>query len=208
MARVARYTLAYYALCTAAAVALGVLLVNLIQPGRGRPLAGSAFSSCRSAGLPVRAGSAFLSASISASMHACWCLTVMHADHCLSPPNTMRWVTLDHSKLGGGAAPLQETGTLLVHIRVVACVCGQAKEEDLPLNGSPLQALLGIARQALPDNVVAAAVDMNILGVITFSLFFGVCLASLGEQADALIRLVNVRGMGIIFVRANQTTMV
>lgn len=53
MARVARYTLAYYAVCTAAAVALGVLLVNLIQPGRGHPLAGSALSSCRSAGLPV-----------------------------------------------------------------------------------------------------------------------------------------------------------
>lgn len=45
----------------------------------------------------------------------------------------------------------------------------------------------------MPDNVVAAAVNMNILGIITFSLFFGLCLSQLGDQADALISLINVR---------------
>lgn len=45
----------------------------------------------------------------------------------------------------------------------------------------------------MPDNVVAAAVNMNILGIITFSLFFGLCLSQLGEQADGLISLINVR---------------
>lgn len=62
-----------------------------------------------------------------------------------------------------------------------------------PRETSPLQALLAVARSAVPDNVAAAAVNMNILGIITFSLFFGLCLAGLGEQADGLISLVNVR---------------
>ncbi len=79
MARVARYTLAYYAVCTAAAVALGVLLVNLIQPGRGHPLAGSAVSSCRSAGLPVRWTCYIHYPQPRASAHACYCLCVMLA---------------------------------------------------------------------------------------------------------------------------------
>ena len=45
----------------------------------------------------------------------------------------------------------------------------------------------------VPDNVVLAAVNMNILGIITFSLFFGICLASLGDQADGFISLITVR---------------
>ena len=44
----------------------------------------------------------------------------------------------------------------------------------------------------VPDNVVVAAVNMNILGIITFSLFFGICLASLGSQADGMISLITV----------------
>ena len=44
----------------------------------------------------------------------------------------------------------------------------------------------------VPDNVVLAAVNMNILGIITFSLFFGICLASLGDQADGFISLITV----------------
>lgn len=70
----------------------------------------------------------------------------------------------------------------------------QAAQGDAPeREGSPLQALLMVARSAVPENVVAAAVNMDILGVITFSLFFGLCLAGLpGSQADGLIRLTNV----------------
>ena len=63
--------------------------------------------------------------------------------------------------------------------------------EAAPGGGSPVQALLGVARAAVPDNVVAAAAGMNILGVITFSLFFGLCLAALGDQAEGLVRLTN-----------------
>lgn len=36
------------------------------------------------------------------------------------------------------------------------------------------------APQVVPDNIVAAAVDMNVLGIITFSLMFGLALSSLG----------------------------
>jgi hypothetical protein len=41
MANMARYTFLYFAGNMAAAVLLGILLVNLICPGRGEPLAAS-----------------------------------------------------------------------------------------------------------------------------------------------------------------------
>lgn len=53
MARVARYTLLYYASSTAVAVALGIILVNLINPGRGGSLSSDAITSCRGADLKV-----------------------------------------------------------------------------------------------------------------------------------------------------------
>ena len=59
-------------------------------------------------------------------------------------------------------------------------------------DSSPGEALLGVARAAVPNNVVAAAADMNILGVITFALFFGLCLAGIGPQAEPLIHIVEV----------------
>lgn len=42
MAKVARYTFLYFVGNMAAAVLLGILLVNLIKPGRGQPLASAA----------------------------------------------------------------------------------------------------------------------------------------------------------------------
>ena len=61
-----------------------------------------------------------------------------------------------------------------------------------PGEASPLQALLAVARNMIPDNVVLAAVNMNILGIITFSLFFGLALASLGEVADPFVQGIDV----------------
>jgi hypothetical protein len=53
MAKVARLTLAYYAVSTAAAVALGIVLVNVMRPGRGEPLAGGTMTACRRPDLAV-----------------------------------------------------------------------------------------------------------------------------------------------------------
>lgn len=40
-----------------------------------------------------------------------------------------------------------------------------------------------VGREVVPDNIVGAAVDLNILGVITFSLMLGVALSTLGAWA-------------------------
>ena len=82
--------------------------------------------------------------------------------------------------------------------RPLSCVCkvdvahGDLAHGDLAARASALTALLGVAQTMFPDNVVAAAVNMNILGVITFSLFFGLCLSQLGPQADGLVLGIQV----------------
>lgn len=53
MAKVARLTLAYYTVCTAAAVALGIILVTVIEPGQGSPLSGGSVTSCHTPDLKV-----------------------------------------------------------------------------------------------------------------------------------------------------------
>lgn len=58
---------------------------------------------------------------------------------------------------------------------------------------SPLAALLGVVRNVFPDNLARAAVDMNILGIITFSLAFGLALAGLGRDADGFVHGVEVQ---------------
>ena len=50
-------------------------------------------------------------------------------------------------------------------------------------SGGAAEALLHVARLVVPDNIAAAAVDTNVLGIITFSLLFGWALSSLGPQA-------------------------
>lgn len=63
---------------------------------------------------------------------------------------------------------------------------------------SPLDALLDVARNMFPDNVAAAAVNMNILGVITFSLFFGLCLSTVGDDAEPMVKLVDVGSLPLL----------
>ena len=46
MAKVAKWTLLYYAATTIAAVVLGIVLVNMLNPGRGSPLNGDGVSDC------------------------------------------------------------------------------------------------------------------------------------------------------------------
>ncbi|PSC69711.1 dicarboxylate amino acid cation sodium transporter [Micractinium conductrix] len=57
---------------------------------------------------------------------------------------------------------------------------------------STTDALLSVARQVVPDNIAGAAVQMNVLGLITFSLMLGLALASLGPSADGVIKAVGV----------------
>ena len=57
---------------------------------------------------------------------------------------------------------------------------------------SPLSALLGVTRNMFPDNIALAAVNMNILGIITFSLMFGLALASMGDAGESLVAAVDV----------------
>ena len=49
VAKVARYTLCYYAATTITAVILGILLVNIIQPGRGNSLGDAGSVGCDAA---------------------------------------------------------------------------------------------------------------------------------------------------------------
>lgn len=77
------------------------------------------------------------------------------------------------------------------------CVCMQAAAPtpatiSEAVQRSPLEALLDVARNMFPDNIAAAAVNMNILGVITFSLFFGLCLSTIGDAAEPMVKLVDV----------------
>ena len=46
VARVAQYTLTYYAVTTALSVLLGILMVVVVKPGRGEPLEGSSTQGC------------------------------------------------------------------------------------------------------------------------------------------------------------------
>jgi Na+/H+-dicarboxylate symporter len=48
--------------------------------------------------------------------------------------------------------------------------------------------MVGVFEQLIPSNVVEAAADMNILGVLFFCVFFGVSLSQMGNQAETLIR--------------------
>lgn len=55
-----------------------------------------------------------------------------------------------------------------------------------------LSAIFGVLRDLFPSNGVAAAADMNILGVITISILFGLGLTGQGTHADSFVHLIKV----------------
>eukprot|EP00887_Chlorella_sp_A99_P001057 scaffold14.g1057.t1 len=86
---------------------------------------------------------------------------------------------LDHIAPAGGGCHAREQ-------RTVATQSSHVEQQ------SATTALLNVARQVVPDNIAEAAVDTNVLGIITFSLMFGVALSSLGPAADGVIKAVGV----------------
>ncbi len=126
-----RYTFSYYAISTVFAVLLGILLVEVIRPGRGQPLAGDAALGC-----------------------------VEHPQAPAPAPGPSQ--SMVNSSVNGG-----QTGP------------------DMPTGA--LGALLGVFRSLFPDNLVQAAAQMNILGVIVFSLMFGIALSSLSMVEGVFI---------------------
>ena len=66
-------------------------------------------------------------------------------------------------------------------------------EEVEKSDASMLDTMLGVLLKVCPPNIVEAAATMNVLGVLTFSLFFGVILARLpGETGQPLIQGVQI----------------
>ncbi|KAL3147813.1 hypothetical protein ABBQ32_002541 [Trebouxia sp. C0010 RCD-2024] len=55
----------------------------------------------------------------------------------------------------------------------------RAFQDDPPQTKSPTDTLLKLLRDLVPDNIVVAALEMNMLGIIFVSVFFGVALSLL-----------------------------
>lgn len=72
---------------------------------------------------------------------------------------------------------------------VVETQTGSGSEEE---PRGAMQALIQVAYMIAPDNIAEAAVDMNVLGIITFSLMFGWAISSLGSRANPVIEMIYV----------------
>ncbi len=127
--RLGKLTAAYYAGSTLIAIALGLALVLIIQPGRN-----AAFDRISAAGAGCRAADAATVAAHAASVSS--------------------------DGIGGAG-------------------------------GGATEALLHVSRLIVPDNVVAAAVDTNVLGVITFSLLLGWALGAAGPVAAPVVAVAH-----------------
>mmetsp|Transcript_9928 Transcript_9928/g.25297 ORF Transcript_9928/g.25297 Transcript_9928/m.25297 type:complete len:463 (-) Transcript_9928:62-1450(-) len=57
-------------------------------------------------------------------------------------------------------------------------------------NQTALESLLDIVEEAFPSNIVSAAGNLNVLGIVTFSIFFGVVASSLGEDGQPIMQAV------------------
>jgi len=75
---------------------------------------------------------------------------------------------------------------------------GADEDESGPAAGATsssadlLDTIIGVLLKMFPPNILEAAVQMNVLGVITFSLFFGTMLSSIGPRAAPMIALVEI----------------
>lgn len=63
-----------------------------------------------------------------------------------------------------------------------------AEGDDAPSNDvSALDSILGVFRNIIPSNIIGAAAENNILGVITFSLVLGITLVNMDQRGKPLL---------------------
>ncbi len=72
---------------------------------------------------------------------------------------------------------------------------------------SPLDAFLKLLRDLIPDNIAAAATDMNILGIIFFSVFFGVALSLLGHEEGCGQIIRGVEAFNQVIIKMARTAL-
>ncbi|KAJ1474555.1 Sodium:dicarboxylate symporter, partial [Baffinella frigidus] len=73
-----------------------------------------------------------------------------------------------------------------------------AEPRETPDHGV-LDTLLGVLLKVFPPNIVEACVDMNILGVLTFSIMFGAALAQAGEEGRPVV--VGITAFNAVIMR-------
>ena len=76
------------------------------------------------------------------------------------------------------------------HSEQVDCHHEVVPDDNDQHDRSALESILQILEQAFPSNLVDAVARMNVLGVVTFSIFFGFVLSTLREEAALIVDLV------------------
>lgn len=96
------------------------------------------------------------------------------------------------------------TGLVLVQwIRPGQGLSGAASGPMPALAGrTPLETVVEQAHQMFPSNVIGAAAEGNVLGLIVFSLIFGAALARIGTRGQALVNVLEgLNQTLLVFVR-------
>lgn len=92
--------------------------------------------------------------------------------------------------------PLLSCFTVLPVTRVVQ-LARRCEEHGTPQHRCVVLQPLQPSTHTLPPSPVKAAADFNILGIISFSVFFAVVLSSLGPQAEPIINTINILNVAI-----------
>ena len=87
--------------------------------------------------------------------------------------------------------PLLSCFTVLPVTRVVQ-LARRCEKHGTPQHRCVVLQRLQPPTHTLPPSPVKAAADFNILGIISFSVFFAVVLSSLGPQAEPIINTINI----------------
>jgi len=58
---------------------------------------------------------------------------------------------------------------------------------EIPPNATPLDSILSVLRSMVPENIVKSSANLDILGVLTFSILLGATIIVLGEKGKPLL---------------------